>query len=733
MISRILLLIFLINFSIISNISAQTHYYKIPQQRFNNETINNSDIPWSNTYTPKKRVVSISDMLISHLITLKEYKEFLKDQKSKLPDSVYKLLIPNSDYFREGTFDKYMNETEFDLYPVPAVSWESAAEFCKWKTIKENEGDSISFIYRLPTKNEWLAAKYFLKNVKYGHDFGIYFSDWLFTLYDNSPRYYHDLNPDYSNNDKDPNMFGIKRRLVLGKSFMAQFHGMNSNGIGRFSDFTEPYISFRCVKDNLNNVFSSKQRFRYRYDDKDKKKETKIKDRNNRSFDSPAYYFLKKWDLLDKISFSNNKSDNNSDDISGIEYFSKNYFDYGYYKKSNKKKKKERKTYLKGENTDKGVLKYFGEIKNGKKFGDRYFFNKKGELTKHCYYGEDGKCIKQNFLFEQNKFDFKNKPTTQNIFEFTDSIQRITGIKGKIISDKKYAYESKNGRRNGFFTFSDRGDANVAGRYVDNIKLGTWCMWDSNEKLILQRNYKNGFEFETVYTTAPRNKLTQILDGPKYKLKLNKEGYCDYYKVQEKDVVWSKRVWRTLTTEDNEFIFKKFPLLEILLKHLKSGEITAYEVNRRDMFQDTIPIDVFVDNNTSDLSEIYEYRISEDNFFDCSRTEYERRILSITPVTKNKETGEKRELFNIYIPETRKYFAQYKLSDPDLPDHIKTLDDVFFFRYYAGMIFKESNVYSNRKISDYITGKGIELEAKRIENQILEYEYIMLHYYNNGN
>lgn len=721
--------IFFLGFII--NATAQTHYYKIPWQNFTFQNKNSDDITSVYSRLNKKRIVSTPDIQISHLITLKEYKEFLKSTKDKMPDSLYIKFLPDSTFFKKGTFCEYMKETEYDLYPVPAVSWENAVRFCKWKTIKENKGDTIKFIYRLPTKNEWLSAKHFLRNMKSGHDFGIYFSDWIYNEYDElAYNYSHDLNPDYSSGTKTEEVFSVKRRLVLGNSFLFQYKNMNTAGIGRYSNTTAPYIAFRYVKDNLINLVNVKHAFN--------KKESKSGYRTIRK-ETLTYHFLKKWGLLKKVSVPRYKKnydyDERAENSKNKKKFTLNIYDYAYYKNSNNKEASKKNKGLKAtkKNSEGDVLKYFGEIKYDKKYGDWYFFNKKGELSKHCFYNKAGKCIEVNCLTEQNKFKFKNKTTSQNLYEFIDSIQKITQNNGEIISGKKYAGGAKDKRFNGYFAFSDRGDVNVAGRYVDNMKTGNWCMWDSNEKLLLQRNYKNGFEYETVYTTAPRNKLTAFLLSPCYSLQLNKDGYYDYYAVQEIDITWSKKIWRIVLPKNNKLIFEKYPLIEILIKHIKKGEITAYRINDRYPFNDTIKAEKAVAMYNTDKYELYGYEISEINFFDCMRFDMERRVLSICPILKNKETGRKTELFNIYVPETRKYFAEQKLSDTDLPDHIKTLDDVFFFNYFAGMITRESNVYSDRKISNYTTGKGIETEAKRIEEKILEFEYVMWYYYNNGN
>jgi hypothetical protein len=112
----------------------------------------------------------------------------------------------------------------------------------------------------------------------------------------------------------------------------------------------------------------------------------------------------------------------------------------------------------------------------------------------------------------------------------------------------------------------------------------------------------------------------------------------------------------------------------------------------------------------------------EDAVFDTVRSLSQSFIISLCPVVIDLETTDTIDLFWIYFPPLRKALAQEQVALPSLP-HIKTIDDLFFYRSYYGQIYKEDNV-NDRPIGDYITDKAaIIREAERIELNLLELEH----------
>jgi hypothetical protein len=144
---------------------------------------------------------------------------------------------------------------------------------------------------------------------------------------------------------------------------------------------------------------------------------------------------------------------------------------------------------------------------------------------------------------------------------------------------------------------------------------------------------------------------------------------------------------------------------------------------------DTIPYEEIMQAYDPQKYEIEAYIIKEVNYIDAFRLNLESRAMEICPVVKNNQTNKTKELFWLYFPNTRNCLAQHKLNSKNLPKHIKTLDDVFFFRYYSGSIYAEANPYDNRKLPGYLHGKEIDIEAQRIEETMRSMEYYVWEYF----
>ena len=672
----------------IFNANSQTHYYIIPSQTFE---LKNRRNDWD-IYLNKVELISNNKLEVSHLIKLKEYKEFLKNAKNTYHDTIYARLIPDSSLFKKSTFARYIDGTEFDNYPVVGVTWEGVDLFCRWKTVSENKGDSIQYIYRLPTRKEWLASKHFVDKMGVPNDFSLYFSDWVFDYYDESVYSFSNVvKPDQVYLSKKSYMPALRRKKILGKSYLFQNESMNTTGFYQYSDKSTSCTSFRCVKASVVLPPKYKKDF--------------LSNKWKYFSHEPDFYLLKKWELLGKLVFDNaiGEYDNNNGIVA---------------------------QYHQGKNAQ--LIKFVGAYSNGELVGDCYYFNKKGQFSKQGYYA-DGKFSKTEFFTElEQKTSLNKNKITSNFYEFIDSIKSFEND-NNVITTNNITYQTQNGRMDGYFIYSN-GNVNVAGRYTDNMKTGIWAMWNCKEELIMQRNYTNAYNSEKAYSIAPQNKLTELLKTPFNSMHINNNGYFDYFELQERDVVWSETIWRTLLPENNPLLFQNDLFSNLLKKYLENGKIVAYKTssNYYKQLVDTISLDELNEIFLAEDIEIIEYNIKEVYAFDRERQNLEIKVIIISPVVMDKNSGKKKELFEVYIPETRKYFAMEKLSGKKLPPHIKTMDDVFFFRYFGGMINAESNFYNNRKISSYKTGNAILLEAERIEYKLKCVEFDLWNFFSVG-
>lgn len=140
---------------------------------------------------------------------------------------------------------------------------------------------------------------------------------------------------------------------------------------------------------------------------------------------------------------------------------------------------------------------------------------------------------------------------------------------------------------------------------------------------------------------------------------------------------------------------------------------------------------VYEDPDTTWLtsSDIVQYHIKEDWFFDKQRSVMDRRIIAIAPVVYTTEVvnGQKQitgmeELFWLYFPHCRfvlnNYFAYNAKNDAQW----MSFDDLFWKRMFHSVIYKESNTY-DRSIADYRFGQDALIESETIKEEIRNIEH----------
>ena len=275
----------------------------------------------------------------------------------------------------------------------------------------------------------------------------------------------------------------------------------------------------------------------------------------------------------------------------------------------------------------------------------------------------------------------------------------------------------------------------------------------------------------TVFLLGMRlNSTAQVLEGPP------RDGIYDrttitqvepipYSYIREADVIWSRRIWRTIDMREKmnqPFYYPVLPqngwksFVTIILDAMKEGTITAYSAKTDDQFLVPItykelmdqlrttkkvtlsrpdnPDDKFDTVITTDFyaEDVKKLRVKEDWVFDRQRSVQEVRILGICPVKDNyTETGEYRgdePIFWIYFPECRNLLAknqQYNLKN-GVAGRL-SYDDVFMKRMFASYIYKVENVY-DRTISEYELGVGALLEAEKAKNSLFEFEQNLWEY-----
>lgn len=255
-----------------------------------------------------------------------------------------------------------------------------------------------------------------------------------------------------------------------------------------------------------------------------------------------------------------------------------------------------------------------------------------------------------------------------------------------------------------------------------------------------------------------------VLDGVYIKEHTPKRKFIPYTPLREADVMWSKRIWRTIDLREKinhplyypvNPINDRKSLFQVVKDALLTGQITAYgspltddefkfpmtksELENLFVKIDTnyipdletgefIPTPVKIEIGSGDVKQ---YWIKEDWFFDKQRSVLDVRIIGICPLRENKdENGEVRgvtPMFWLYYPECRPVFANAEVYNRANDAERRTLEDIIWKRQFGSFINKETNVY-DRSIAEYKLGLNTLLEAERIKEEMFEIEHDLWHF-----
>ncbi|MDP2336698.1 MAG: gliding motility protein GldN [Bacteroidota bacterium] len=260
----------------------------------------------------------------------------------------------------------------------------------------------------------------------------------------------------------------------------------------------------------------------------------------------------------------------------------------------------------------------------------------------------------------------------------------------------------------------------------------------------------------------------QIIDGAYKRTDLNNRKPTPLPFVREADVMWRKKVWRIIDLREKmnqplyfptKEIEGRYNLVNLLLEGIKNGKLTAYDAKNDDEFKipmtfeqvkesfgattrtrkvrnvDTGELENKVVSGEIRSEEVKQFMVKEEWYFDKQSSTMNVRIIGICPIQEffrdedvNQEAVQRRQVFWIYFPEARDILANNEVFNPQNTARNASYDDIFLKRKFNSYIVKEENIYNNRDISQYLSGKDAMLESKRIENSIFDYEQNLWEY-----
>lgn len=270
-----------------------------------------------------------------------------------------------------------------------------------------------------------------------------------------------------------------------------------------------------------------------------------------------------------------------------------------------------------------------------------------------------------------------------------------------------------------------------------------------------------------VFSFFGKSADAQIINGAYQKSDMYQKKPMPLPSVREADVFWSKQIWRIIDLREKMNLPLYYPtteidgrinLINLLLEGIKNGQITPYDARLDDDFkvpmtyeqvqeafgaeettEETIDFDTG-ERKTVTIQgeirpgEIKQYMVKEEWYFDKQSSSLNVRIIGICPirefVRENDETNQvqRQKVFWVYYPEVRDLLATNLILNPYNQAMSMSFDDLFIKRFFNSYVVKESNVYNNRDISAYLSGKQAMLESKRIESEIFNFEQDLWEY-----
>lgn len=267
-----------------------------------------------------------------------------------------------------------------------------------------------------------------------------------------------------------------------------------------------------------------------------------------------------------------------------------------------------------------------------------------------------------------------------------------------------------------------------------------------------------------------------VNDGVYEKETIKQRIPIPYPHLREADMMWTRRMWRILDLRERmnhplyfptSRMYDRSSLVQRLMDAIKYNEINAYDPDVDDEFSSLISYDQILtkleakDTEKPDISpttgedttiiisgsinwaEIRELEIKEEWFFDKQHSTMQVRIIGICPIrvytrfAQGQEDDDlnmggdllKMRLFWVYYPHARSVLANTAVFNDFNDAQRNSFDDIFFKRRFSSYIVQESNVFNNRRVSEYTFG-GIPnmQESERIRSELFTFEHDLWEY-----
>ena len=196
----------------------------------------------------------------------------------------------------------------------------------------------------------------------------------------------------------------------------------------------------------------------------------------------------------------------------------------------------------------------------------------------------------------------------------------------------------------------------------------------------------------------------------------------------------------------------RMSLTSIILAELKAGNLNAYDVDKMTVNVTFSDIETLLGAGTintqvptmsgvmkdtvlteeSRPDQILQLLALEEWYFDKKHSRMDVRIIGICPIrvyfNEEMQRMSRTQLFWIRYDDFRDSFAKHEAYNRSNDAQRMSYDDLFMQRRFSSIIYAESNVYDDRQINSYMTGKAALFEAEKIKIELLEFEHDLWEY-----